>query len=1029
MSYKLKNLTIIFLLLFGFFKISIGQEKGKISGVVIDAETQEKLPGANIIIEGTNIGTATNSNGEYFLINLSPNKYTLIASFIGYQKMIVRNVIVNSGRTTQINFKLKSKTISSKEVVIVAEKPVIQQDVSNSQDVAFGEDLIAMPAVTSVSGFVGRQSGVEGSSIRGGSIDETSYMIDGAVMVDPTTNKPYTGIPLSAIKEVSVIKGGFNAEYGNVRSGMVTITTKEGSKDRYSGSIDVRMNLPHQKHFGPSMFSPDNYYLRPYFEPRSTWDGTENWENWELLQSPATFQGWKKWAKEQKNLNLTPEEAREIFIWTHTVEGKKEWGVKDAKDLGQKSREYGNKPDWNGELSFSGPIPLVSKYLGDLTFFASYRLNKTYLAVPFSRDNNWSQDGQLKLTSHLKKGMKLSLQGIISGFQGVNKYIGNSIDGTPINANSAIKVANSNNMSYYWESSFTPLDINKKMLSMNFEHVPSTSTFYTVNFGVANTKYLSEGYLHERDTTVKKIYGNVTLDEVPWGWTKSERFLTQIGSPDKRRFGGNGGMIWDKSQGTTYNLKFDYFTQLNSYNAIKTGTEISYTDINVFRAKFKARTKKEVRELLENKENTKVSKPSDWFSREFKAYPIRAAYYLQDKIEVEGMVANLGVRVDYFNTNTTNYFIDRFSKYFEAQYADNIALDSIPHEKTKGIFKVSPRLGVAFPISEKAKLYFNYGHFYAYPKSDDLYGMLRGKDQKIEKIGNPAADLPKTISYELGVELNIADEYLLHLAGYYKDVSDQLAKVEFIGLGSVRYKTVLNQNIEDIRGFEVRIEKNRGKWFKGWLNFSYMSSNSGDIGRKFYYEEEERNIREGILDFDQSYRKAIPRPYIRGNFEFFTSDDFMRSSFLNNWHLGIFPIWKSGSYSSYSPGGKDKPEFANNIHWPDYWNVDLKLSKYFNIAGGTWVIYLEARNVFNFKIFKGSVNYGFSSADDRRSYLESLHLPLYRGKAYQDAGLTAGNDKIGDLRSPEKPYINDPNLTHSLWGNPRNIIFGLRIEF
>lgn len=1028
MIFKLKTLISLLFLLFGLTQISFGQEKGKISGVVIDKETNEPLPGANVLVDGTSFGTATNENGEYFIINLSPKKYTLVASFMGYQKVRIENITVNSGRTTQINFSLSSQTLSAQEVVVVAEKPVIQQDVSNSQDVAFGEELLVMPAVTNVSNYIGRQAGVEGSSIRGGSIDETSYMIDGAVMVDPTTNKPYTGIPLAAIQEITVIKGGFNAEYGNVRSGMITITTKDGNKDKYSGSIDFRINLPHQKHYGPSMFSPDNYYLRPYFEPRSTWEGTENWERWELLQSPGNFQGWEKWAEQynQSNPNnhLTPEEAREIFMWTHTVEAKDDWGVVGAEALGQKPRTYGDKPDWNGELSFSGLIPWVGESLGDLTFFSSYKANNTYLAVPYSRDNIWTQDGQLKLTSHLAKGMKLSLQGIISHLEGVNEYWGNDVDGSYMSVGRSLYRANTRNTYYYWESAFTPLDIDNKMLSINFEHVPSAATFYSVKFAVTNTQYLSEGYLNERDTTLLKTYGSGTepirLDEIPWGWT-SYAFQQDVDQPDRRRLGGDGGMIWDKSEGTTYNLKFDYFTQINSYNAIKTGVELAYTDMSVNRQKVKSRSKEEIND-------TNFVKPDDWFSREFDAFPMRGAFYVQDKIEVEGMVANLGVRLDYFNTNTTNYFIDPFSKYYEGQYAE-VFTDSIPQAKTTGIIKISPRVGIAFPISEKAKLFFNYGHFYAYPGSDDLYGLIRETKQKITKVGNPAAQLPRTISYELGVELNIADQYLLSMTGYYKDVSDQLTTVKMVSSTSVSYETVLNQNIEDIRGFEIRIAKNRGNWFRGWLNFSYMSSYTGDIGREVYYEEEERNIREGILDFDATYRKPNARPYARGNLEFFTPVDYMGGGLLADWHLGIFPVWKAGAYYSFSPGGKDKPEFANNIQWPDYWNVDMRLTKYFDLVGGVWSVYLEVNNLFDFKTFNGSINYGFSDSIDRENYLSSLHLPIYSGAAYQDAGLTAGDDKVGEMRSADKQYIDDPNLTHSLWGTPRNIVFGLRVSF
>ncbi len=1027
MSCKSKTLFIfIFFLL--FVQISIAQEKGKIFGVVVDAETNEPLPGANIFIEGTSIGTATDAKGEYFLINLQPNVYSITASFIGYQKVTIKNVIINSGRTTNINFQLSNKTISSEEVVVIAKKPVIQKDISNSQDVAFGEDIITMPTVTNITGFVGRQAGVEGSSIRGGSIDETSYAIDGAVMVDPTSNVPYTGIPLAAIQEVTVIKGGFNAEYGNIRSGLISITTKDGDKDKYNFSVDMKVTLPNRKHFGPSMFSPNNYFLRPYFHPKVTWDGTENWERWEFLQSPGNFQGWKKWAEQYNQSNpdnnLTPEEARELFMWTHTVEAKEEWGVVGAEALGQRPRTYGDKPDLNGEVSFSGPIPFIGKYLGNLTFFGSYKVNNTYLTVPFSRDNIFQQDGQLKLTSNPASGMKIYLQGFLSKLEGVNQFWGNGVDGSYMTVNRSIYKANQRNTYYYWESAFSPLDINKTMGTLAFDYVPNQSSFYNVKFTIANTKYISQGYLNERDTTIQKYFGSgperLGVDEIPWGWT-SYAFQQDVDQPDRRRLGGDGGMIWDLSQGTTYNLRFDYFTQLNTYNAIKTGFELFYSDIDVDRQKIKARSKKDVN-------STNFVKPADWFSREYQAFPLRSSFYAQDKIEVEGMVANLGVRFDYFNTNTTNYFVDPYSKYYDGQYAE-VFLDSIPQAKTEGILKISPRIGIAFPISSVAKLFFNYGHFYAYPRSDDLYGLIREDKQKITKVGNPAADLPKTISYEIGVEVNISDMFLLHMTGYYKDVSNQLTSVRFVGTNSVSYKTILNQNIEDIRGFELRFEKNKGDWFKGWINFSFLSTFRGDIGRNIYYEEEERNIRSGILDFDATYRKPNARPFVRGNLDFFTSKDFMDNGLLSDWHLGLFPAWKAGAFYTFSPGGKDKPEFANNIQWPDYWNLDLRLTKYVEILDALWSFYLEVNNVFNFKTFSGSVNYGFSDAIDRENYLSSLRLPLYSGESYQEAGLTAGNDKVGELRSKEKPYIDDPNLTHSLWGTPRSIVFGIRVGF
>lgn len=1013
---KIKTLISVIILIVISSSILQAQSKGKISGVVTDAKTKEPLPGANIIIEGTSLGTASNVKGEYYFINLEPKIYTLIVSFIGYNKVRVENIEVNTGLTSLINVQLSNQAITSDEIIIVAERPVIQKDISSSQDVAYGDDIAIMPAVLDVSDYIGLQAGVEGLSIRGGSIDQTAVMIDGSIAVDPTTNQPYTSVPLSAVQEVSVIKAGFNAEYGNIRSGLINITTKDGDKNNYHFTVDFRYGFAHQKHFGPSMFSPDNYYLRPYFDPQVAFTGTQNWPEYIRQQYPESFQGWNRWVEENSQYGLTPQQAQQLFMWTHTVDAKPEWGIIGAEALGQEPRTYGQKPDWNGEVSISGPLPVINKYLGDITFFASYRGNNTYLAVPYSRDLNWQQDAQLKLVSQITNGMKLSLQGIYSVFEGVNQFLGNGVDGSYMGVTNSLYEANSENIYFYWESAFSPLNIYRSMISLNFEQVFSPSTFYSLKISSGSDRYKSEGYLNTRDATILKTFSNISLDEIPWGWS-GDSFQQIVDSPDRRRFGNDGGMIWDHSKATTFNIKFDLLNQFDSYNAIKTGLDFSFTNMKVDRAKYKGRSKEEINVL---------EKPSDWFSLEYNAFPIIGSFYLQDKIELEGMVANLGVRADYFNTNTINYFVNPYSIYYGGQYAE-VFNDSIPQAKAKGQLKLSPRLGIAFPIAETAKLFFNYGHFYSYPRSSDLYGQLRGQNQKITKVGNPAALLPRTVAYELGVEINIGNTYLIQLTGYYKDITDQLTVVDYVSKGSINYSAISNQNIADIRGFEVRFEKRLGDWFKGWVNFTYMSSNNGDIGRGTYYEENERNIREGFINYDASYRKPVPQPYARANIEFFTPSHL--GILWGDWHLVLQPTWSSGSYYSFSPTGKDLPEFSNNIHWSDKWNVNLRLAKYFKVEGFNFTIYLDASNVFNFKNFSPSTNYGFSDVYDREDYLRSLHLPLYNGAIYQEAKLTAGNDKVGDLRSDDKPYINDPNLTHSLWGLTREINLGIKINY
>ena len=91
---------------------------------------------------------------------------------------------------------------------------------------------------------------------------------------------------------MNIIKGGFNAEYGNVRSGLINVVTKEGDV-RYGGSVDFRIRPAQLKHSGPSMFSPDNFYLRPYLDPAVMWEGTNSggWDEETQRQYPG-FEGW-----------------------------------------------------------------------------------------------------------------------------------------------------------------------------------------------------------------------------------------------------------------------------------------------------------------------------------------------------------------------------------------------------------------------------------------------------------------------------------------------------------------------------------------------------------------------------------------------------------------------------------------------------------------------------------------------------------------------------------------------------------------
>ena len=118
---------------------------------------------------------------------------------------------------------------------------------------------------------------------------------------------------LSSIQEISIIKGGFNAEYGNVRSGMINIVTKDPRQRGYNGSIDFRFTPARLKHSGAPLFDPMNYYLRSYLDPEVAMKGTSMWDEETRSQYPE-FEGWEAYAARinsdaNPDNDMTPEEA------------------------------------------------------------------------------------------------------------------------------------------------------------------------------------------------------------------------------------------------------------------------------------------------------------------------------------------------------------------------------------------------------------------------------------------------------------------------------------------------------------------------------------------------------------------------------------------------------------------------------------------------------------------------------------------------------------------------------------------------
>ncbi|MDX1429284.1 MAG: carboxypeptidase-like regulatory domain-containing protein, partial [Rhodothermales bacterium] len=220
---------------------ALGQ--GKIAGRVTDAANGDPLVGVNVVIDGTTQGTITDIDGNYILINVRPGQYTIVFSYIGFKRHTVSGLLVTTGQTTRYDVTLSEEVFEGDEIVVQAERPLIQKDLTASKKTVIAEEIAALP-VESFFGVLTTQAGVNTGPggtihIRGGRSNEIAYLVDGMSVGNPfNTNGLATSVSTDAIQEMTVISGAFNAEYGQAMSGIVNLVTKEGG-DEYTGSFSA----------------------------------------------------------------------------------------------------------------------------------------------------------------------------------------------------------------------------------------------------------------------------------------------------------------------------------------------------------------------------------------------------------------------------------------------------------------------------------------------------------------------------------------------------------------------------------------------------------------------------------------------------------------------------------------------------------------------------------------------------------------------------------------------------------------------
>ena len=229
----------VFTLIIAFHLLDAGTT-GKIVGIVIDKISREPMVGANVLVNGTNYGTATDIEGRYFILQIPPKTYSVTFSMIGYKDVVVKDVKIQVDLTTTLNAELEEGVIGMDAVEVTGQRPMVQADVTYSQANITSEEIDMLP-VEELEDIVALQAGVVNSGgglhVRGGRSGEIAYMIDGVAVTDPYDAGMAVEIEYNAIQELQFISGTFNAEYGKAMSGIINIITKSGDYRKYSGNM------------------------------------------------------------------------------------------------------------------------------------------------------------------------------------------------------------------------------------------------------------------------------------------------------------------------------------------------------------------------------------------------------------------------------------------------------------------------------------------------------------------------------------------------------------------------------------------------------------------------------------------------------------------------------------------------------------------------------------------------------------------------------------------------------------------------
>ncbi len=572
------------------------------------------------------------------------------------------------------------------------------------------------------------------------------------------------------------------------------------------------------------------------------------------------------------------------------------------------------------QLTLSGPLPLEKstylisgrRYLFDDYIYAERRFNPTddvedptdpgspFVATgdgkrePLGYNNEWS--GVVKLSSNALENTKLSYQAVF-----------NARKGRPQN--------------YMFRYMPDGLSIQRSVSvshGLDLTHTLGKTTFLDLS--------LRQNWFNYTDHVYDDIY-DPRYDEAP-----QLDSSTNLGD----WFYQGVQLNHYRQKTNTFLLKSSVVSQLNQIHQMKTGLELSLPAVKFGNdAYFTYGEGSLVRH---------VNEPPD-YPAPHTYHPLMGAAYIQDQAETKNLILRFGMRLDYFDARST-------VPSDPANPANAIAgaPESHPQDTTVKA-SVSPRVGVAYPIEDKAAIHFAYGHFRQFPSvgtmftnSDyDILARLQAGEVRYGLMGNPDVKPEETVQYEAGYKQVLTPDFGFDLTIYYKDIRELLG-VEFIETYTgAEYTRLTNVDFGNTLGVTLSLDHRKVGPLSLALDYTWQQAlgNSSDPSETANRAAAGEDPRPRLAPFNWDQRHTVN----------------LTASYFEPNRYSVSAVGKFASGQPYTPVSEAAFGFnseTNSGRKPSAFLVDLRAEKTIGSRseGG---IFLRVFNLFDTRFFNGAV--------------------------------------------------------------------------